>query len=95
MTQLPLLKYVYDRRGRAKAGKQGSVELEIYWNGSRKYITTGVRRAPKNWRRGQVSGCLDALELNAALDALMSKARRAVQEMMDGGVVELGALASI
>ncbi|MBQ6050138.1 MAG: hypothetical protein IJL35_06025 [Bacteroidaceae bacterium] len=65
MSQLPIMKFVFDRRKRASAQKYGSVELDVTYNRRHKYMTTGVRILPKEWRNGHVVGRMDAMELNS------------------------------
>ena len=64
----PTIKLEYDRRKRASAKKEGSVELRIVYNRRSHYVSTGVRVLPKQWRRGQVVNRLDAYELQRTLD---------------------------
>ena len=89
MTQLPIMTFVYDRRKRVRVSGYGTVELVITFNRMRKYITTGIRIAPKEWRKGHIVGRMDAMELNDMLDRLMGNARRVVSEMLDEGVIRL------
>jgi site-specific recombinase XerD len=79
------MRFVYDRRKRATAKKNGSVELEIYHDHKRKYVTTGVRVLPRQWRNGAVTGRLDAIALNMSLQELMRKANEIVAGMMSKG----------
>ena len=50
------LTFVYDRKGKASKTKKGMVELRIYHEGVRKYISTGVKLFPKEWSNGSVVG---------------------------------------
>lgn len=51
----PRLRYLFDRRHVAtkqseRNPKQGSVEIEIYFNGKRKFVPTGIRIYSNQWR---------------------------------------------
>lgn len=85
MTELPIMRFVFDRRKRATANSNGSVELEIYYDHRRKYVTTGVRILPKQWRNGAVTGRLDSVALNLNLQDLMRRATEIVGEMIANG----------
>ena len=51
---LPNLTLVYDRCGRASKTKPAAVELKISMGGRRKYISTGVKLLPMEWKDGAV-----------------------------------------
>jgi site-specific recombinase XerD len=77
--------FVYDRRKRASSVKYGTVELVVTFERKRKYITTGIRLYPKEWRGGHVVGRIDAMELNDSLDRIMGNARKVVNAMLQAG----------
>ena len=93
MIQVPIMKFVFDRHKRATATKAGSVELLITLDRQKKYVTTGVRCLPKQWRNGNIVGSLDASQLNETLNMLMSNARKVVNEMVEQGTLSLEAVA--
>lgn len=47
--EFPKVKTLYDRRHKATATKRGSVEIEIYYNKQRKWISTKVSVLPAQW----------------------------------------------
>ena len=57
--RLPILVWVYDRRKVGSPKKEATVELRITYKGRQKFVSTGVRVLPKQWRHDMV-GCLDA-----------------------------------
>ena len=81
---MPTIAWVYDRKHRANAKKEGMVEMRISFERKSKYISTGVSLFPKQWK-GYVTARADAAELNDSLDALLRKARNVVTAMMDEG----------
>ena len=91
MTTVPTITFVYDRRHVASAKHEGSVELRISFERKCRFVTTGVRLLPKQWngRTRSVVCRLDAPELNETLDALLSKVRKIVNEMLEDGEVNL------
>ena len=89
MAQLPILKFIFDRHHRATTSKWGTVELQITFHRKAKFMSTGVRVLPKEWKNGQVINRTDALELNNALSIMMGNARRVVNELLEAGQLEL------
>lgn len=85
----PILTFVYDRKKRANSKKESSVELRITYARKQKYITTGVRLLPKQWRNGHVTDRPDAMEMQRTLDEFMKRARTVVNNMMESGSLSL------
>lgn len=83
----PLLTFVYDRKKKSSSGKEASVELRITYERKQKYMTTGVRLLPKNWKRGIATGRLDAPQINETLELLMKDVRKVVNEMVLEGCI--------
>lgn len=83
--RVPLLRFVFDRKHRAKAGREGMVELRITYNNRAKYMSTGVRLLPRQWRGEAVVNRPDAQELNRLLEKMRSEVLRVVYAMMDEG----------
>lgn len=79
----PLLKFVYDRKKVGSRTKEAAIELRITYEGKQKYISTGIRVLPQNWKEGyNVIDRMDADELNEALGLMMKNARAVVNVMM-------------
>ena len=94
--KLVKLTFVYDRRGRATRSNPAGVELYVYADGKKKYISTGVRLLPKEWSHGEVSACRDDYEeLNEQLRLFKKKASQLVTRMMEDGTLDLNALPSM
>jgi len=85
MISTPILTFVYDRRKKASSHKEGSVELRITFERHQKFMTTGVRLLPKQWKNGQVINRLDAQEIQQTLETLMIKVRKVINEMLSCG----------
>lgn len=85
----PIFKLVYDRKKKASNTTEGSIELRITYNRIQKYVTTGVRVLPKQWRNGSVVNRIDAYELQQTLDLFVTKARRVVNERMESGTLDM------
>jgi hypothetical protein len=90
MAQLPILKFIFDRRKRASATKEGSIELQITFHRKAKFMATGIHVLPREWKNGQVTNRQDALQLNTSLSVVMGNARRIVNDLLDAGNRDLG-----
>lgn len=91
---VPILTFVYDRRHIASSKREAVVELRVTFERRAKWMSTGIRLLPKHWHNGTVTNRVDAKELNAALDAIMVKARKVVNAMMDAGALNLDEIPS-
>ena len=65
MEVYPTIKVIYDRRKVSGKGKEGTVEVEIYFQKKRKWISTGGRVVPSNWHPAKrIIARMDANDLN-------------------------------
>lgn len=92
---LPILTLIYDRKGHATAKKPSVVELRISAGKVRKYISTGVKVYPKEWKEGSVIGRKDWKELNDQLQLVKRKCSEIVTRMMEDGSLDLNAVPNI
>lgn len=67
----PTTRIIYDRRKQSSKLKTGTVEIEISFEGKRKWISTGVHLLPDHWKEsfGAV-GFASAFEVNMRINAL-------------------------
>lgn len=89
MAGTPILKLIFDRKKRATATKEGTIELRITYKRIQRFAVTGIRVLPKHWRDGRIVNRLDALELQNALDMYVLNARRTVNELMERGRLDM------
>lgn len=89
---LPKLTLVYDRKKKAAKNKAGVVELLISMGKERKYITTGVKVLPNEWKKGSVVAREDWKELNEQLSLMMQGCSEVITRMMREGEIELSAI---
>lgn len=68
-------RFYLDLRGKAKDGK-GSLQIQVYHNGTTALIPTGVRLAPNEWNGSYVQKVLGAEAINASLQETKSKIDR-------------------
>jgi integrase len=92
---VPILTLIYDRKGQATKSKTGVVELRISAGRVRKYISTGVKLLPKEWKNGSVTGREDMMELNRQLQSLVKKCNVIITKMMEEDTVDINAIPNI
>lgn len=90
----PFVGLVYNRYGKASDTKDAVIEVRIYYMKKTKWISTGIRVFPKEWRNGRIVGRGDAMQLNRQLDKIIADVRQVVYEMYEEGQIELDAIPS-
>lgn len=91
----PIITTVFDRRKRATAKKEGSIELRITYNRRQRFVTTGVRVLPKQWKNGSIVNRLDAFELQNTLDTFVTKARKIINEQIESGTFDFDNIVAV
>ncbi len=77
----PTMRFVFDRKKVATKKKKGLVQLEVLFQGKRKWIGTGVKVYADQWDdRKKVINSMDMLELNDCLD----KQKAGIQQWING-----------
>lgn len=89
---VPQLTFIYDRKGQATKFKPAVVELRISAGKVRKYISTGIKLLPKEWKNGSVVCREDWKELNDQLQAIRKKCSGIIARMMDEGMLDINAI---
>lgn len=91
----PTLKLMFDRRKRASATKEGAIELRITYDRQQRYITTGVRVLPKQWRGGRIVNRVDAYEAQNTIDMFVAHARKVLNELMERGELDMKTVVAV
>ena len=89
---IPNLTLVYDRKHMAADKVKGVVELKISAGRVRKYVSTGVKLLPKEWKDGVVVNREDMLSVNRQLQGLIKKCSEIITQMMEEGNVDIAAI---
>ena len=90
--KMPVVKYLYNRYGYASDTRDHIIELYIHFNKKSKFISTGIRVFPREWKNGFVTNRPDAVQLNRFLDKLMADARKVLNDMVEEGRVDIHAV---
>ena len=61
--KMPRVRVIFDRKKKATANKVGWVEIEIYYDGRRAVIATGVSLFKDQWKKDYIVGRQDSLLL--------------------------------
>lgn len=89
---IPKVKPVFDRKGKAGKKGEGEVEVYVYFNGSKRYLSTGIRVHKREWSDGVISMRCDAVELNKRLQWCMRTIQEQINAMVEADNVNIGAL---
>ena len=89
---LPKVKLVFDRKKVSGAKNEGDVEVYVYHNNKKRYLSTGVRVRKREYRDGVVSCRTDAVELNKRLQWCVRHIQEQLNEMVENDCVNLSAL---
>lgn len=89
---IPVVGLTYNRYGKASDTKDAVIEVRVYYNYKTKWMSTGIRVFPSQWRNGRVVGRGDAVEINRLLDKVIVDVRQIVYEMYEEGQIELDAI---
>lgn len=84
MSKYPTITIRFDRKKRATAQKEGSIELELYYDGSRRYTVCGVKVLPKHWseKKKRVVGRVDSSDLNIMIENTFNKIKDTIRQIM-------------
>lgn len=92
---VPILKVLFDRQKRASKTKEGAIEVRITYNRVQRFVTTGVRVLPNQWRDGRIVKRVDAFELQHTLDVFVAHVRKTVNELMEKGELDMKTVVSV
>lgn len=91
----PIFKLLFDRCNRASNSKEGTIELRITYNRIQRYVATGVRVYPKEWRKDRIVNRADAFEMQHTLDLFVAQAKRTINEQIEAGTFDMNTIVGI
>lgn len=89
MNNFPSIELIYDRRKKANKNKEATIEIRITYNYKQKYISTGIKVLPKEWKNKKIVGRKDCVQLNEALEKMIIDIRKVILDMMNEGKVDI------
>ena len=85
----PTISVVFDRRKKANNRTPGFIEIRVAYQYNKKYISTGLKVLPKNWKNGRVTGVMEAKMMNQRIEAILNKVNDSVNSLIEGGCFTL------
>lgn len=97
---LPVIRFVFDRKHKAGKEMKGTIDMVISYNRQRKFVSTGVKCYPHQWKedakRGiYVKGTGADMEINGLLQSLYQKAYKIVSGQLEKGEVDISAIPAL
>ena len=91
-TKYPQVSFIYDRYKKASSTRKASVEMRIAYNYRQKYISTGIRLYPNQWKNGKIVNCSDILQISQVLDNMLTNVRQIIMEMLQQGEINISVI---
>lgn len=82
-SSIPQIKLVFDRKKNSSDDKEGIIEIRISYDYKKKYISTGIKVFPHQWKKDIVCNHPDASSLNRIIDKKVIEVRKAILDMID------------
>lgn len=89
MYTIPVVDLVHNRRKDGNATTSSSIEVRISYMRKQKYITTGIKVLPKQWRNGMIVQHPDSEVLNLTINKMVSTVRKIILDMVDAEQISL------
>jgi len=89
INHFPQICLIYDRYKKASSKKKATIEIRITYNYKQKYLSTGIRVYPNQWRKDKVINTPDASKYNDLIESLLSKIRQVLLTMSEEGNITL------
>lgn len=85
----PQIALVYDRKSIASPRKEGIIEVRITHNRKQRYISTGIKVLPNQWRKNAVVNRTDSTQLNQYINSLLTNIQQVICEMSHAGCIDI------
>ena len=89
MTGTPQISVVYDRRKKASPERKAPVEIRICYNYMQRFINTGIKLYPRQWKKGRIVNTKDSMSMNMLLEKLLTDVRDIILEMLRAGDLDI------
>lgn len=86
---LPQIHLIYNRYKKASTTQKAVVEIRISYDRKQKYISTGIWLYPNQWKNGKIVNCDNIVYISRALDALLTKIRNILLDMVQENHVDI------
>lgn len=85
----PQIALVYDRKSVSSPKKEGIIEVRITHNRKQRYISTGIKVLPNQWRKNAVVNRTDSTQLNQYINSLLTNIQQVICEMSHAGCIDI------
>ena len=83
------MSFIYNRYKTAASNKAASIELRITYYGKQKYVSTGIKILPDQWKGGKIINHSNALHLNAFLDKMLGEVSQIIYNMGRNNCIDI------
>ncbi len=89
--KLPHIAIIYDKYHKASKENKAVLEIRITYNRKQKYISTGIKLFPKEWKKkaGEVVNTPDAISLNKLLEKKVSDIKGILYTMVQEDNIDI------
>lgn len=81
--KMPRVRVIFDLKKKATTNKKGQVEIEIYYDGRRTVISTGVSVYKDQWKKDNIVGRNDAFDLMDKIDMTKRLINKELNRQLD------------
>ena len=92
INKYPQVSFIYDRKKTANPITKSSVEMRITYDYKQKYISTGIKLYPNQWKNGKIVNCPDIMQISQTLDKMLTDIRQIILDMEREGNIDIMAI---
>ncbi len=92
INKYPQVSFIYDRKKTANPTTKSSVEMRITYDYKQKYISTGIKLYPNQWKNGKIVNCPDIMQTSQTLDKMLTDVRQIILDMEREGNIDIMAI---
>ena len=92
MYTIPVVDLVFNRRKTASPTSTAQIEVRITYLRKQKYISTGIKVLPKQWRNGVIVQHEDSETLNLTISKMVSVIRKLILDMVNDGQIDIDSI---
>lgn len=78
--ELATTKVVFDRKKVSSDTNQGVVQIEVYFNRSRRFFNTGVKLYSNQWKNGNIVNCAQVVEYKRRINNLLTRIEKYIND---------------
>ncbi len=94
MYTIPVVDLVFNRRKTASPTSTAQIEVRITYLRKQKYISTGIKVLPKQWRNGVIVQHEDSEILNLTISKMVSMIRKLILDMVNAEQIDIDSIPS-